>query len=99
MEYCMHSVQSYRQKYASAPKGEMKANRCKINSTLKWVEYSFDIHDMNKLLISTKNLSEKYSLMDMLDIAERKKLWHYRQENFNLNKASELLQALIKIHG
>jgi hypothetical protein len=76
----------------------MKANRRKINSTLKWVEYSFDIYDMSKMLMSTKNLNEKYSLMDLLDIAERKKKWHYRQENFNLTKASELLQAMIKIH-
>jgi uncharacterized protein (DUF3820 family) len=53
---------------------------------------------MSKMLMSTKNLNEKYSLMDLLDIAERKKKWHYRQENFNLTKASELLQAMIKIH-
>jgi hypothetical protein len=94
----MNKVQSYRIKYTPI-KGEMKANRRKINSTLKWVEYSFDIHDMSKMLMSTKDLSEKYTLMDLLDIAERKKNWHYRQENFSLNKASELLQALIKIHG
>ena len=94
----MNKVQSYRIKYTPI-KGEMKANRRKINSTLKWVEYSFDIHDMSKMLMSTKDLNEKYTLMDLLDIAERKKKWHYRQENFNLNKASELLQALIKIHG
>jgi hypothetical protein len=57
------------------------------------------MHDMSKLLMSTKNLNDKYSLMDLLDIAERKKNWHYRQENFNLSRASELLQAMIKIHS
>jgi hypothetical protein len=93
------NVQGYKQKYSPQVAGEMQANRRKINSTLKWVEYSFDIHDMSKLLISTKNLNDKYALMNALDIAERKKLWHYRQENFNLNKASELLRELIKIHG
>ena len=93
----MNKVQAYRIKYTPVTV-EMKANRRKINSTLKWVEYSFDIYDMSKILMSTKNLNEKYSLMDLLDIAERKKNWHYRQENFNLTKASELLQALIKIH-
>jgi len=94
----MNKVQSYKIKYTPI-KGEMKANRRKINSTLYWVEYSFDIHDMSKLLMSTSNLNEKYILMDLLDVAERKKNWHFRQENFNLSKASELLQALIKIHG
>lgn len=94
----MNKVQSYKIKYTPI-KGEMKANRRKINSTLYWVEYSFDIHDMSKLLMSTNSLNEKYTLMDLLDIAERKKNWHFRQENFNLSKASELLQALIKIHG
>jgi hypothetical protein len=94
----MNKVQSYRIKYTPI-KGEMKANRRKINSTLKWVEYSFDIHDMSKMLMSTKDLSEKYALMDLLDIAERKKNWHYRQENFSLNKASALLRELIRIHG
>ena len=93
------NIQSYKQKYSPRAAGEMLANRRKINSTLKWVEYSFDIHDMSKLLISTKNLNDKYALMNALDIAERKKTWHYRQENFNLNKASELLRELIKIHG
>jgi hypothetical protein len=93
----MNTVQAYRIKYTPVT-GEMKANRRKINSTLKWVEYSFDIYDMSKMLMSTKNLNEKYSLMDLLDIAERKKSWHYRQDNFNISRASELLQAMIKIH-
>jgi hypothetical protein len=50
---------------------------------------------MQKLLMKTKNLKEKYQLMDLLEIAERKKKWHYRQENFDLNRASNLLQASI----
>ena len=67
----------------------------RINSTMKWVEYSLDVYDMQKLLMKTKNLKEKYQLMDLLEIAERKKKWHYRQENFDLNRASNLLQASI----
>jgi len=95
----MLTARGYSIKYSPSSTGEMKANRRKINSTLKWVEYSFDIHEMSKLLISTKNLDEKYMLMSALDVAERKKLWHFKKENFNLNKASEMLVALIKIHG
>ena len=94
----MRTVQAYRIKYTPV-KGEMRANRRKIDSTMYWVEYSLDMHDMSKMLMSTKNLNDKYVLMDLLDIAERKKNWHYRQENFNLRRASELLQAMIKIHS
>lgn len=95
----MLTAKGYAVKYSPNSTGEMMANRRKINSTLKWVEYSFDIHEMSKLLISTKDLSEKYLLMNALDVAERKKLWHFKRENFNLSKASEMLVALIKIHG
>jgi hypothetical protein len=95
----MMNVKSFVSKYAQTNSGEMQANRRKINSTLKWVEYSLDHYIMSKLLIQTKDLREKYALMNALDIAERKKLWHFRQENFNLSKASELLRELIKVHG
>jgi hypothetical protein len=94
------NVKSYIIKYsARSEAGPLMIPKKKIDSTMKWVEYSLDIHDMSKLLISTKNLTDKYALMDALDIAERKKKWHYRQDNFNLNRAGELLQAIIKING
>lgn len=86
----------YLNKYSSNSSGPMIANRKKIDSNSYWVEYSLDMHDMQKLLMSTKNLKEKYQLMDMIDMAERKKNWHYRQENFNLNRASEMLQAMLR---
>jgi hypothetical protein len=43
----------------------------------------------------TNNLKDKYQLMDILEIAERKKKWHYRQENFNVSRASTLLQTML----
>ena len=67
----------------------------KIDSTMKWVEYSLDIVDMQKMLMNTNNLKDKYQLMDILEIAERKKKWHYRQENFDVNRASRLLQVML----
>ena len=89
-------VANYKLKYArTALNKNVVVKRDNINSTHKWVEYSLDIRDMQKLLISTKNLNEKYALMDALEVAERKKVWHYRQDNFNLARASQLLQAVI----
>jgi hypothetical protein len=89
-------VANYKLKYArTALNKNVVVKRDLINSTHKWVEYSLDIRDMQKLLISTKNLNEKYALMDALEVAERKKVWHYRQDNFNLARASQLLQAVI----
>jgi hypothetical protein len=89
-------VANYKLKYARTQLNKnLVVKRDLINSTHKWVEYSLDIRDMQKLLISTKNLNEKYALMDALEVAERKKVWHYRQDNFNLARASQLLQAVI----
>jgi hypothetical protein len=54
---------------------------------------------MNKLLMSTKSLDEKFMLMKALEVADRKKLWHYRQENFNLSRASQILTHFMKYHA
>ena len=43
--------------------------------------------------MKTKDLKQKHQLMTALDVAERKKNYHYRQENFNLHIASTILQA------
>ena len=94
------NAKRYAVKYtASSVKGPLMIPRDKIDSTMKWVEYSIDIHDMNKLLMTTKSLDEKFMLMKSLDIAERKKLWHYRQENFNLSRASQILTHFMKYHA
>ena len=86
---------NYKLKYTPSNKAGFAIAKSRINSTHKWVEYSLDVHDMQKLLISTKNFNEKYALMDLLEIAERKKAWHYRQENFCASTASRLLQAVL----
>jgi hypothetical protein len=89
-------VANYKLKYARTTLNKnVVVKKDLINSTHKWVEYSLDIRDMQKLLMATKNLNEKYALMDALEVAERKKVWHYRQDNFNLARASQLLQAVI----
>lgn len=87
----MHIAQ-YIRKYTASNAKTGPVNRDRINSTVKWVEYAADIAKMTALL-KTASFDEKYRLVTAIDIAERKKNWHYRQENFNLSRASFLLQA------
>ncbi len=89
----MHIAQFVRKYTASNTKSGPVA-RDKINSTVKWVEYAADIVKMTALL-RTATFEEKYKLVEAIEIAERKKAWHYRQENFNLRKAGFLLQAFM----
>ncbi len=89
------NVANYVAKYKSSVEGPLMVPKKRINSTMKWVEYSLDIVDMQKMLMGTRDLKDKYQLMDLLEIAERKKKWHYRQENFDVNRASTLLQAML----
>jgi hypothetical protein len=89
------NVANYVAKYKASVEGPLMVPKKRINSTMKWVEYSLDIVDMQKMLMTTSNLKDKYQLMDILEIAERKKKWHYRQENFDVNRASTLLQAML----
>lgn len=89
------NVANYVAKYNKSVDGPLMIPKKKIDSTMKWVEYSLDIVDMQKMLMSTSNLKDKYQLMDILEIAERKKKWHYRQDNFDVSRASTLLQAML----
>lgn len=92
----MHVAQ-YKIKYSpnTSSRG-LSIPRHKINSTHKWVEYSLDIHDMSRLLVLTKCIDEKFALMQALDVAERKRAWHYKQENFNMQHAKTILQATLR---
>ena len=89
------NVANYVLKYRKSVEGPLMIPKKRIDSTMKWVEYSLDIVDMQKMLMGTNNLKDKYQLMDILEIAERKKKWHYRQENFDVNRASTILQAML----
>jgi hypothetical protein len=89
------NVANYVTKYRTSVEGPLMIPKKKINSTMKWVEYSLDIVDMQELLMGTRDLKDKYQLMDLLEIAERKKKWHYRQENFDVSRASTLLQTML----
>lgn len=86
----MHIAQFVRKYSAKSNSGPVAKD--KINSTHKWVEYSTDIAKMTSLLMSA-SFEDKCRLVQAIEIAERKKNWHYRQANFNLQKASFLLSC------
>jgi hypothetical protein len=88
------NVANYTRKYANTGSKKLVIlNKDKINSTHKWVEYALDIVDMSALLMQTRDLKEKYALMDALDSAQRKKDWHFRQANFRLQDAMRIFEA------
>ena len=92
------NVANYKQKYAKTGSNKLVfLKKDKINSTHKWVEYALDIVDMSALLMQTRDLKEKYTLMDALDVAQRKKDWHYRQVNFRLQDAMRIFEAAKQI--
>ena len=87
-------VSNYIRKYANTGSRSVAiVKKDNINSTHKWVEYALDIVDMSAMLMQTKDLKQKYALMDALDSAQRKKDWHYRQENFRLQDAMRIFEA------
>ena len=88
------NVANYTRKYAKTSSNKVVIiKKDNINSTHKWVEYALDIVDMSALLMQTRDLKEKYALMDALDSAQRKKDWHYRQANFRLQDAMRIFEA------
>ena len=53
-------IANYVLKYTKSIDGPLMIPKKKIDSTMKWVEYSLDIVDMQKMLMSTSNLKDKY---------------------------------------
>jgi hypothetical protein len=87
-------IAQYIRKYTASNNKSGPVAKDKINSTVKWVEYAADIAKMTAL-IKTASFDEKYKLVEAMEIAERKKAWHYRQDNFDIKRASFLLQAFL----
>jgi hypothetical protein len=86
-------VAQFVRKYTITSNGKKSGvKRDRINSTVKWVEYTTDLIKMTDLL-KTATFEEKCNLATAMQVAERKKNWHYRQENFDLRRASYLVSC------
>jgi hypothetical protein len=68
-----------------------------FDPTQKWVEYALDLRDMHALMLNPNIAYEdKFALAQAIEIANRKKDWHYKHKDFNLHNAMFWLKDLIK---
>jgi hypothetical protein len=44
--------------------------------------------------METKNLNEKFKLMEALEVAERKKAYMYKHKNFDVNRALHIFSKV-----
>jgi hypothetical protein len=65
----------------------------KIKATEKWIEYSLDIVDMSRLIM-TADFNTKWRLAEALEVAERKKAYMYRHKNFDIKRAAKIFGAV-----
>lgn len=85
-------VAQFVRKYTISSSGKKVLRRGNIDSTIKWVEYCTDLIHMTELL-KTATFEDKCNLATAMLVAERKKNWHYKQENFDLQRASYLVSC------
>ena len=90
----MLAITNYVNKYSSTSKSKAVVPYDKIKATEKWIEYALDIVDMQAALMLTKNLNEKFKLMEALEVAERKKAYMYKHKNFDVNRASHIFSKV-----
>lgn len=83
----MLAITNFVNKYSSTSKSKAVVPYDKIKATEKWIEYALDIVEMQSALMLTKNLNEKFKLIDALEVAERKKAYMYKHKNFDVNRA------------
>ncbi len=84
----MLAIANFVNKYSSTSKSKAVVPYDKIKATEKWIEYALDIVDMQRALMLTKNIDEKFKLMAALEVAERKKAYMYKHKNFELGRAT-----------
>ena len=85
----MQKAAKFVAKYSTANKSKAVLPYDKIKATEKWLEYSLDIVDMNRILMKS-DFNTKWQLMEALDIAERKRKYMYNHKNFELKRAMRL---------
>ena len=90
----MLAITNYVNKYSSTSKSKAVVPYDKIKATETWIEYALDIVDMQAALMLTKNLNEKFKLMEALEVAERKKAYMYKHKNFDVNRALHIFSKV-----
>jgi hypothetical protein len=90
----MLAIANFVNKYSSNNKSKAVVPYDKIKATEKWIEYALDIVDMQRALMLTKNIDEKFKLMAALEVAERKKAYMYKHKNFELSRATHIFSRV-----
>ena len=84
---------SFVAKYSGTARSRAVVPYDKIQATEKWVEYSLDIVDMSRMIMSV-DFDTKWRLAEALETAERKKAYMYKHKNFNLKRALAIFDAV-----
>ncbi len=90
----MLAIANFVNKYSSTNKSKHVVPYDKVKATEKWIEYALDIVDMQSALMLTKNINEKFKLMEALEVAERKKAYMYKHKNFDVNRALHIFSKV-----
>lgn len=80
-------------KYSTANKSKAVVPYDRVKATEKWVEYSLDVADMSRILM-TVDFDTKWRLMEALAVAERKKEYMYRHKNFDIKRALKIFDTV-----
>jgi phosphoserine aminotransferase len=80
-------------KYSANNKSKAVVPYDKVKATEKWVEYSLDVADMSRILM-TVDFDTKWRLMEALAVAERKKEYMYRHKNFDIKRALKIFDTV-----
>ena len=80
-------------KYSANNKSKAVVPYDKVKATEKWVEYSLDVADMSRILM-TADFDTKWRLMEALAVAERKKEYMYRHKNFDIKRALKIFDTV-----
>jgi hypothetical protein len=90
----MLAIANYINKYSSSSNSKHIVPYDRVKATEKWLEYALDIVDMQQALMLTKNLNEKFKLMEALEVAERKKAYMYKHKNFDVKRALHIFNSV-----
>jgi hypothetical protein len=80
------SIVQLKSRYSEAKvAGKRNAKVCKFNPTLKYIEHSLALVEAKAILHDRElNFTDKYSILAIIKVIERKLDFHYKHKDFNL---------------
>jgi len=90
------SIAYFQTRYLASNKKPYKGKPKEIDSSIKWAEHSLNVYEMKHLLEEELTFDERVILRRAIDVAERKRVWHYKRDNFDLRRASFLFETAKK---